>query len=166
MIKRIILTLSAGVMLASTVSIICNDSAQAQGQTTRKVPYWASLEEGEARMRTGPSQEYPVKWVYKRKDLPVKVVGIYEIWRKVEDPDGDQGWMHVRLLSPNRTALVTGTGNAALRESPSATAPITWRVQPGVVGRLNECENSWCRLDIKGRTGYIEAERLWGDEAP
>ena len=137
----------------------------AQAQSTKKTPYWASIKADEARMRTGPSTEFPVKWVYKRQLLPVKVVAVHEVWRKVEDPDGDQGWMHVGLLSPNRSALVTGSGVAALRDNPEATARIAWRVEPGVVGRIEECQKGWCRLDVSGRTGYIEAERLWGDEA-
>jgi SH3-like domain-containing protein len=136
----------------------------AQAQSTKKTPYWASIKADEARMRTGPSTEFPVKWVYKRQLLPVKVVAVHEVWRKVEDPDGDQGWMHVGLLSPNRSALVTGSGVASLRDNPEATARIAWRVEPGVVGRIEECQKGWCRLDVSGRTGYIEAERLWGDE--
>ena len=86
-------------------------------------------------MRTGPSTEFPVKWVYKRQNMPVKVVAVHSVWRKVEDPDGDQGWMHVRLLSPKRTAVVVGSGVGAFREAPEGTARIAWRVEPGVVGR-------------------------------
>jgi SH3-like domain-containing protein len=135
-------------------------------QVAKKTPYWASLDEAEARMRTGPSTEFPVKWVYKRQSLPVKVVAVHEVWRKIEDPDGDQGWVHVRLLSPNRTALVIGNSNGTLRETPDATARIAWRVEPGVVGRIEECAKGWCRFDNAGRTGYIETDRIWGDEAP
>ncbi len=135
-------------------------------QVERKLPYWASLKEAEARMRTGPSTEFPVKWVYKRQNLPVKVVGILSDWRKVQDPDGDQGWMHVRLLSPSRTGLITGSGIVAMRETPMATARIVWRAETGVTGRIDECEAGWCRFDNAGRAGYVEADRLWGDEAP
>ena len=73
--------------------------------------------------------------------------------------------MHVRLLSPERTALVIGSGVGALRDEPSATGRIAWRVEPGVVGRIEECAKGWCRMDVAGRTGFIEAERLWGDDA-
>lgn len=135
-------------------------------QTVRKTPYWASIEASEARMRTGPSTEFPVKWVYKRQDLPVKVVSVHEVWRKVEDPDGDQGWMHVSLLSPNRTAMVVAPGISELRETPSATARISWRVEKGVVGKVDDCQKGWCRLDVTGRAGYIEISRIWGEEAP
>jgi SH3-like domain-containing protein len=139
-------------------------AGSAVAQSTKKTPYWASIDEPEARMRTGPSTEFPVKWVYKRQFLPVKIVAVHEVWRKIEDPDGDQGWMHVRLLSPERTALVTGSGVGALRDTPDSTARIAWRVEPGVVGRIDDCAKGWCRLDVAGRIGYIEAERLWGDE--
>ncbi|MCC6479613.1 SH3 domain-containing protein [Sphingorhabdus sp.] len=138
----------------------------AVAQSTKKTPYWASIDEPEARTRTGPSTEFPVKWVYKRQFLPVKVVAVHEVWRKVEDPDGDQGWMHVRLLSPDRTAIVTGSGISALRDEPSAAARISWRVEKGVVGRIDDCRTGWCRLDISGRVGYIETDRIWGEEVP
>ncbi len=153
--------------LAYTTAVIAIFmSGAALAQSDKKVPYWASLDEAEARMRTGPSTEFPVKWVYKRKNLPVKVVAVHSVWRKVQDPDGDQGWVHVRLLSPNRTGVVIGSGIGAMREKPDVTASISWRVEPGVVGRLEECAKGWCRFDVAGRTGYIEVDRLWGDEAP
>ncbi len=151
--------ITAFVMLAFVASV-------GQAQSTRKTPYWVSIKADEARMRTGPSTEFPVKWVFKRKLLPLKVVAVHEDWRKIQDPDGDQGWMHLSLISPDRTALVTGTSVGALRDEPQATARIAWRVEPGVVGRIEECQKGWCRLDVSGRTGYIEAERLWGDELP
>ena len=154
---------------ASVCAVLVSAVVAAGGlraQVERETPYWASVKAEEARMRTGPSTEFPVKWVYKRQNLPVKVVAVHSIWRKVEDPDGDQGWMHVSLLSPKRTAIVIGSGNGALRESPTATAHISWRVEPGVVGTIDDCERDWCRFENAGRFGYIEAERLWGDEQP
>jgi SH3-like domain-containing protein len=150
------------VMLCAT----CLGATSAAAQSQQKTPYWASIEEPEARMRTGPSTEFPVKWVYKRQNLPVKVVAVHSVWRKVEDPDGDQGWMHVRLLSPKRTAVVTGDSNGVLRAEPAASARISWRVEPGVVGRIDECDKGWCRFENAGRSGYIQTDRIWGDEAP
>ena len=72
----------------------------------RKPPYWASIASGEAMMRTGPGRNYPGIWLYKRRDLPVRVLQLYPNWRKIEDPDGEQGWMLVTLLSDRRTAIV------------------------------------------------------------
>jgi len=126
-------------------------------------PYWVSIDQPEARMRTGPSTEFPVKWVYKRKNLPVKVIMKHSVWRKIEDPDGDQGWIHVRLLSPDRSAIVLDSV-ADMRDEPHSGARISWRAEPGVVGHISECEKGWCLFDVSGRRGYVRASQLWGDE--
>ena len=137
----------------------------AAGQN-REVPYWASLRADEVNMRVGPSESYPIDWVYRRKGLPVKVVRLKEGWRLVRDPDGTEGWILSRLLDPDRGAIVIGDEPAAMRAEPSDGAPLRWLVEPGVVGRLGECEAGWCEFDVTGRRGWIEADRLWGAGEP
>jgi SH3-like domain-containing protein len=132
----------------------------------RETPYWASLRAEVAYMRVGPSENYPVDWVYKRKGLPLKVVRVREGWRLVVDPDGAQGWIYVGLLSAERSALVTGEGLVPMRAEPSASAALRWYVEPGAVGMLGQCERRWCRFDVGGRAGWVEASRLWGDGDP
>ncbi|QGP78738.1 SH3 domain-containing protein [Sphingobium sp. CAP-1] len=127
----------------------------------KPVPYWASLAQDEARMRVGPSLDYPSNWVYRRRDLPVKVLQVLGQWRKVEDPDGAQGWMHVRLLSDTATAIVRAD-IAPLRESASDGARALFRAERGVVGRLSDCSGGWCGFDIKGQRGYVKASDVWG----
>lgn len=127
----------------------------------KPVPYWASLSHDEARMRVGPSLDYPSNWVYRRRDLPVKVVQVLGLWRKVEDPDGAQGWMHVRLLSDTPTAIVK-SDVAPLRQSASDGARTLFRAERGVVGRLTDCSGGWCSFDAKGQRGYVKASDVWG----
>ncbi|MBX9796172.1 SH3 domain-containing protein [Sphingomonas sp.] len=127
----------------------------------RAVPYFASIRAPEARMRTGPGRNYPISWKYVRQDLPVKVVDIYRDWRKIEDPGGTQGWMKSNLLADTRTALVLGSA-AELRDAPRFDAKVSWRAAPGVVGRVSKCARGWCFLDVRGRGGFVEANRLWG----
>jgi len=134
----------------------------ASAQSDPELPYWASISVDEARMRKGPSQDVPVLWEYRRKDLPVKVIARHENWRRVEDPDGTRGWMAARLLSRTRTAIVTGAVRP-LREEPSVAAAVAYRAEPGVVGRISDCADGWCRFDVKGRKGWIETDHIWGD---
>ena len=134
----------------------------ASAQSDPELPYWASISVDEARMRKGPSPDVPVLWEYRRKDLPVKVIARQENWRRIEDPDGTRGWMAARLLSRTRTAIVTGE-TRPMREEPSATAPVAYRAEPGVVGRISDCKDGWCRLDVKGRKGWIQTDHIWGD---
>jgi SH3-like domain-containing protein len=132
--------------------------AQSTGKT---VPYWASIAKDEARMRTGPSMDYPANWIYRRRNLPVKVVETYPNWRKVEDPDGMRGWMHVRLLKDDRTAIVVGA-TAQMRRDASDSAPVLFRAEPGVVGMVSNCDADWCLFDVGGQRGHIRKRDLWG----
>lgn len=132
----------------------------------REVPYWATLRAEEVNMRVGPSEAYPIEWVYRRPGLPVKVVRVNQGWRLVEDPDGERGWIVARLLDPDRGAIVVGDGLAEMRAAPEASAKVLWRAEPGVTGELGDCEADWCELDVAGREGWVRAERLWGAGEP
>ena len=134
----------------------------ASAQSDVELPYWASINVDEARMRKGPSPDVPVIWEYRRKDLPVKVVARFETWRKIEDPDGTQGWMAARLLSRTRTAIVTGE-NRPMRDAASVSAGVAYRAEPGVVGRITDCKDGWCLFEVKGRKGWIQTDHIWGD---
>jgi SH3-like domain-containing protein len=149
-----------GILVATALGL--GTIAQASAQQ-RRPPYYASISAGQAHMRTGPGRNYPASWLYRRADLPVKVVEIYNDWRKVEDPDGTQGWMLVGLLSAQRTALVVGT-IVEMRDSPRLNARVSWRAAPGVVGRISKCQRGWCWFDVRGRGGYVEQNRIWGTE--
>jgi SH3-like domain-containing protein len=70
--------------------------------------------------------------------------------------------MQANLLSDDRSGLVVSGPVRALREAPNGTSRIVWRVEPGVVGKLSECRRGWCKMDIKGKLGYLEASALWG----
>ncbi len=134
----------------------------AEAQPRRETPYWASIASGRAMMRAGPGRNYPGTWLYVRADLPVRVTEVYQSWRKVEDPDGTTGWMLVNLLSDTRTAIVRGRGPQPMHERPDQAAPVRFRAQPGVVGRISRCAGGWCRLDVRGRAGFIRTDHIWG----
>lgn len=146
-------------LLAATGAAVAPDPASAQAE--RKTPYWAAIAEEEALMRVGPSTDYPASWLYRRRNLPVKVIETYPNWRKVEDPDGTQGWMHKRLLKAEATAIVVREV-APLRGGRDAGAPVLYRAEPGVVGRVSDCKDGWCAFDVNGQRGFVEARQLWG----
>ena len=137
----------------------------ATAQPRREPPYWASIASGQAMMRTGPGRNYPGTWLYVRRDLPIRVLEVYQSWRKIQDPDGTTGWMLVGLLSDTRTAIVRGDGPRPLHERPDQASPVRFRAEPGVVGRLLRCAGGWCQIDVGGRQGYILAGHVWGVEA-
>ena len=36
------------------------------------------------------------------------------------------------------------------------------RLETGVVARLEKCERVWCRLSVKGYTGWVKQQEVWG----
>jgi SH3-like domain-containing protein len=127
-----------------------------------EVPYWAALRANEVNLRVGPAETYRINWVYRRAGLPMKVLRRMEGWRLVQDPDGARGWMLARFLKRDRGAIVKGQGLVEMREK-GASGKLLWRLEPGVSGRLGDCDKGWCRLDIgEGHAGYVPQDRLWG----
>ena len=133
-----------------------------QAQEERQTPYWASISAGKAMMRAGPGKNYPATWLYQRADLPIKVLEVYPNWRRVQDPDGTVGWMLVHLLSDTRTALVNGNAPRPMHERPDASSKNVYRAAPGVVGRISDCADGWCRLAVGGKRGFIRSDHFWG----
>ena len=148
-----------GVAFIALLTIAAATPAAAQ---EKQPPYWASVASGQAMTRTGPGQNYPGVWLYQRRDLPVRVVKKYDNWRLVQDPDGAQGWMLVRLLSDRRTAIVKQGQPRPIRVGPYDTAKVSYNAEPGVVGRISKCSDGWCRIEVGNRRSYISTSDIWG----
>ena len=146
-----------GVLAAVVLALAAPAAAQ-----DKTPPYWASIASGEAMMRAGPGRNYPGIWLYKRRDLPVRVVQVYPNWRKIEDPDGVKGWMLVTLLSDRRTAIVKPGEPRDIHVRADANAPVRYRAEAGVVGRIEQCDGRWCQIKIGKREGYIAQGDIWG----
>jgi SH3-like domain-containing protein len=151
--------------LALLLAVVALIAAPARAQE-RDVPYWASIRASELNMRVGPSRDYKVSWVYRRPGLPVKVVRVMEGWRLIQDPDGEQGWVVARLLSPDRTAMVIGDEPIEMRDAPDENGSLRWRAAPGVVGTIDDCSKGWCAFEVEGREGWVRQDRLFGAQEP
>jgi SH3-like domain-containing protein len=141
-------------------------SLPALAQDAAEIPYWASIRVSEINMRAGPGEDYGIQWVYKRPMLPLKVLRIKEGWRFVRDPDGTQGWVLARFLTRQRTGYVQGKEPAEMRDKAGAEAKLLWRLAPGVVGLLGDCDKGWCGLTVGKRKGFVRQDRLWGAGEP
>ena len=155
-------SLTGKAFFIGAVLLAAGSTAAVAAGAKRTLPYFASIGAGRARMRTGPARTYPASWLYQRADLPVRVIATYKEWRKIEDPDGTQGWMEDRLLRDARTAIVRAPQAVEMHEQPSSASRLSWRAAPGVVGRIAQCGGGWCRLDVKGQVGFVEIGNLWG----
>jgi SH3-like domain-containing protein len=129
------------------------------------VPRFVSLKADKVNMRAGPSLEHQVTWVYTRIGLPVEITAESENWRRIRDAEGSEGWVYHSLLSGRRTVLVapwSKENSLALYTRADGGAPVSARLQPGVLGTVKQCNGKWCRIFGDGFDGYMEQERLWG----
>lgn len=158
MTKRLAISFATAIMLTSATA----------GAQQPEVPYWASIKSSanELYMRVGPSRNFPIEWVYKRPGLPLKVIRKTDGWRRVRDHEGAEGWVSSTLLSLDRRGYVIGEDLAAIREAPADNAKLKWNAEPGVLGKLGDCEVGWCEFDVDGRSGYVREDRLWGAGSP
>jgi len=133
------------------------------------VPYWASLRGRDVNMRVGPGEDYRINYRYHREDLPMKVLRVMEGWRLVQDPSGARGWMLARFLKRDRGAIVKGARGGVpvdMREKPEANSRLLWKLEPDVTGKLKDCADGWCKLDVGGHVGYVREDSLWGTGNP
>lgn len=128
-----------------------------------KLPRFGSLRAEEVNLRTGPGRRYPVDWVFVRRNLPIEIIAEFDNWRKVRDWQGTEGWVHKSMLSSRRSIIVTG-GAQPMRRRAAPDAPPIAHVEERVLGRLLECENQWCRVEIRGIRGWMRRNQFWGAE--
>ena len=125
------------------------------------VPRFVSLKSDEVNVRVGPGTRYPIRYVYRRKALPVKIVEEFAHWRKIADHEGANGWVHKGMVDGKRTAIILDkTQN--LYADPDASSRTVMRAKPLVIGHVTQCEPDWCELEISNRTGWIRKADIWG----
>jgi SH3-like domain-containing protein len=129
--------------------------------TNLPLPRFVSLKSSEANVRRGPSLSHRIDWVFRHRDMPLSVTAEYENWRRVEDEDGQGGWIHYSLLSGVRTVVVTAA-MADLMPDPDDTGQIVARAEAGAIGRLLACVPDWCRVSAGGEKGWLRKSDIWG----
>lgn len=160
---------SALARLVVSLSLVLSSAATAQETPARSVgasglplPRFASLASSEVNVRTGPTTDHPIRWLYTRRGLPVSIVEESDVWRRIVDPDGETGWVHSSLLSVQRTVIVTGSGIRDLRRSAAADGRVVARLEPGVVASFDECDGDWCRVEVADERGWLPRDSIWG----
>ena len=169
-----VVSAAAAVALAGAaimMQVATSQAARAAGETQvgsatgLPVPRYVSLRSGAVNMRQGPSKEHGTLWIYRREGLPVEITAEFEIWRKIRDSDGTEGWVLHSLLSGRRTALVSPwhkDGLIEVRARPDSAAPVAARLEPRVVAQVRKCDHHWCRISGKEFDGFVAQKELWG----
>jgi SH3-like domain-containing protein len=144
------------------IMVLAVGLAPVRADDSPKLPRFASLSKDEIFVRTGPSLQYPIRWVYQKKGLPVEIIREYDTWRQIRDIDGGEGWVHHAMLSGARHVIVQGKDGVDLKSLPEATGTPVVHLEKGVIATLNTCKQGWCEATLSGFTGWAPRAALWG----
>jgi len=142
--------------------------AAARGASGLPLPRYVSLKSGRVNMRVGPGTEYQVEWLYLKRGLPMEVIQEFDNWRKVRDPEGNEGWILHSLLSGSRTVIIAPwnkgkkDGMFEMHAKPTSNSPLVAQVEPGVVASVSKCDSGWCEVSAGDANGYMRKNQLWG----
>ncbi len=139
------------------ITIIFNLS---HGQA-EEVKKFLTLKNNEVNLRLGPSFEYPVKLIYKKKYLPVIITDKSETWRKIKDFENNSGWIHVSQLSKKKSAINI-TQNSVMYKKPSIYSKPLARLEIGRLVLIKKCKIKWCKINSGNFSGWILENYLWG----
>ena len=119
-----------------------------------------SLKKDKVNVRYGPSFEFPIKFIYKKINLPIKQIDKKENWRRVIDLKNNSGWIHWSQLKPINSIIPIK--NKILFKKPSVFSKPLAKIKKGRVLLLEKCENEWCKVKTDKFKGWIKKKNMWG----
>jgi len=122
--------------------------------------YFLSLKKNKVYVRYGPGKDYPIKYIYKKKFLPVKVIDEKENFRRIIDHKKNSGWIHrIMLTKPN--SLIVLEEKIVFKKNSKFSKPIV-KLEKGKLVNIKKCELNWCKIESDNYSGWIETKNVWG----
>lgn len=129
----------------------------------QQVNYFSSLRASETNVRSGPGQNYPIKFIYKLKGIPVRVISEYDNWYEIEDYDGQTGWITQSLVTKKRTLMVySKKPSIEMRRKPKIDSHLVFRLENFVIAEYLKCQEQFCAVKINGKKGWVEKNDVFG----
>jgi SH3-like domain-containing protein len=122
-------------------------------------PRYASIKKEKAYSRYNASFDAPLEWIYQKKNLPILIIRERDNWREIRDIDGSVSWMHVSMISNKRTFINKQDQNLLKYKDNNIVNAV---VKSGVVGKIINCDEIFCKVKIKNYKGWVEKKYLWG----
>ena len=124
--------------------------------------YFLTLKYNRVKVRQGPSFEYPVKFIYKKKYLPIKIIDNKDNFRKITDLKNNNGWIHVSQLSKKKSAINIHNLSIIFKKPNIYSQPIA-RLEKGKIAIVKKCKEDWCKIITNDYKGWIFKNYLWGN---
>ena len=119
-----------------------------------------SLKKSKVNVRYGPSFSSPVKFIYKKINLPIKQIDKKENWRRIIDLKNNSGWIHSSQLKAVNSII--SLDDKILFNKPTIFSKPIAKIKRGRVLLVRNCKNNWCKVKTDEFQGWIENTNLWG----
>ena len=119
-----------------------------------------SLKKNKVNVRYGPGFDYPIKYVYKKVNLPVKLIDKKENFRRIVDLKNNSGWIHSSQLKKINSIIILE--NKILFNKPSNYSRPKARLEEGRLLIIKKCDENWCKITTDNYSGWVEVKNVWG----
>ena len=118
------------------------------------------LKNDKVNVRYGPSFDYPIKFIYKKKFLPVEIIDKKENFRRILDHKNNSGWIHVSQLRKSKSLIALK--KKILFKKPTKFSKPLAKIEKGRLLLVKKCEDNWCKIQTGEFIGWINKENIWG----
>ena len=122
--------------------------------------YYLILKNNEVNVRYGPGFDYPIKYVYKKKNLPIKVIDKKENFRRIIDFKKNSGWIHVSQLKKGKSLILLK--DQILFSKPTRYSKPIIKISKGRLLLVKKCKNKWCKVKTEDYLGWVITNNIWG----
>jgi SH3-like domain-containing protein len=119
-----------------------------------------SLKKNKVNVRYGPSFESPIKYVYKKINLPIKQIDKKENWRRIIDVKNNSGWIHWSQLK--KVNSIISLEDKILFNKPSKFSKPLAKIKKGRILVIQKCYDIWCKIKTENFKGWIKTNNVWG----
>lgn len=130
--------------------------------TGYKIPRFVSLKSNEVNLRIGSSTNYPVILQYNMMNLPVEIIEEYGVWRKINDFEGNEGWIKKTLLKGDRFAIINHPNKSSIQIFSKPQENIIGEIGEFNIVKIDTCLIKWCKIKHQHIKGWVNKENLWG----
>ena len=123
--------------------------------------YFLMLKNKKVNVRYGPSLDHPVKYIYRKIDLPVKVIDKKENFRRIIDHKKNSGWIHISQLKKSNS-LITTSKKILFNKASKFSKPIA-KLDKGRLLIAEKFESRWIFIKTGKYRGWIQKGDLWGE---
>jgi len=121
---------------------------------------YLSLKKNKVNVRYGPSFDFPIKYIYKKINLPIKQIDKKENFRRIIDHKKNSGWIHVSQLKKANSVIST-EDKIIFKKSTIFSKPLA-KIKKGRLLKIQKCEANWCKIKTVNFKGWVSKKNLWG----